>query len=200
MKKIIMAIAILTMTTTAYALDLDMAYNYGQTIYSNSGQTFKGSDKNDKDWNGSTSQIEATLWDKTLGVYAYYGSDNRVNEQMFKNLKYSNKIDFIGVGAKLKYRFFDCLDGYIGAGVNQTVMENTYTQIKKNKTKTIQEDLRSFGPDVVVGVQWFPSENSGWFIGVNGRYSWNTVASTVYEGTDFSAPGLRYFGAVGYRW
>ena len=199
MKAIVAAIFLL-ITIPAYALDLDVAYNYGWTIYSNSGQTFKGSDVSDKDWNGSTSQIEMTLWDKTLGIYGYCGADNRVSAQMFKNYTFSTKVTFFGIGAKAKHRFFDCLDGYIGAGINRTTMENTYTQIKKKKTKTLQEDLRSFGPDVVLGVQYFPFADSGWFVGINGRYSWNKVASTVYRETNFSSPGLRYFGAVGYRW
>ena len=199
MKAIIMAIVFLLITIPAYALDLDVAYNYGWDIYSNSGDTIKGG-SNDKEWNGSTSQIEMTLWDKTLGLYGYYGDDDRVSVREFKNYTFSTKVTFFGIGAKARHTFFDCMDGYIGLGINRTVMENTYTKIKRKETKTIQEDLRSFGPDIVLGIQYFPFKDSGWFIGVNGRYSWNTVASTVYDQTNFSGPGGRGFAAVGFRW
>lgn len=205
MKKVfgLLLAMVLFMGFNCQAADLDVSALYGYHMWTNSGHTFKYSDKDDKEWNGNASQIEATLWKDNLGIYAYYGEDDKVDEQMYKRYFYEAETSYFGTGVKIKHRFFSCLDGYIGVGINRTVLKNTITIItikrKWRFKKVKQEDLRCFGPDVILGANWFIIKDFPLYLTVNARYSWNKTNSDMWNETTFDAGGLRMFGGIGYR-
>jgi len=175
------------------AADFEVAAHAGYHWWTQSGQTFRYSDKDDKEWNGWAGQVEGTCWWGWLGVYAFLGMDADVDEEMFPGKVYEAEIWYTGLGLKARADLAENLKGYVGYGINFTELKNTYCGRHIETWDWYEEP----GHDFLLGLNYYLSDH--WFMATHARYTLNKKWSDVWHRTSFNPDGLRGWVGLGYK-
>jgi len=195
-KVLFFLVAAIFIATSAHAKnELELSFSGGYHIWSQSGHTFIHSEKEDKEFNGPCYQAEATYWWGNTGLYFYGGKDHPTKVEIFDGRYYEADVTYFGSGLKIRKDFKDWLTGYVGTGVNYTILENDYRR-SDGSAWARSETLPNVGPDVLMGLQF--KHDSGFFTTLHARYSCNREMSKTFNQTTFDAGGLRMFLGVGY--
>ena len=177
-----------SLTGNVWAKDNQLTLKGGYHVWANSGQTFRDSEKGDKEFNGPCYALEYTRFvGKNFSLSSSLCKYKQIKEKIFPNYKFVCDVAYLDITARMRKKIGQKLDMYVGVG------PGIYWNDLEQNGKQIEYHT-GLGGHAVLGVNHRLSEK--WGLMAECRYAFNKWNSEKWRETTWDTAGLFYFTGI----